>query len=227
VAGAWMPSEVGPGQRPSTQTRPPYVPLGRYARAATIFIAAAVFFDAVAALSGFQQYLLVARVIRGAATAREIAVNDMRQANIIAFQLGLLLAAAAAFLRWFHHAYANLPALGRTRRRATGWAVGAWFVPLLNLVRPKQMADEIWEAATGASVPLYVHLWWATFLAGRLIGNAASSVLLDDATATMLQTAAGWLVVSDALSVVAGILLIRYIRRVTAAADARAAGVSG
>ena len=32
-------------------------------------------------------------------------------------------------------------------RYGNGWAIGAWFVPILSLVRPKQMANEIWRGS--------------------------------------------------------------------------------
>jgi hypothetical protein len=57
---------------------------------------------------------------------------------------GASLATAVGFLVWFHRAYTNLPALGiEPLPYATGWTIGAWLVPLLNLVRPKQIMDTI------------------------------------------------------------------------------------
>jgi hypothetical protein len=53
--------------------------------------------------------------------------------------------------RLFRRAYRNLPALGaESPRFSSGWAVGAWFVPFLNLVRPKQIMDDIWRASDPA-----------------------------------------------------------------------------
>lgn len=53
---------------------------------------------------------------------------------------GLLIAKDFAFLVWFWLAYRNLDALDLRRRYGTGWAIGGWFVPFLNLARPKQVA---------------------------------------------------------------------------------------
>jgi Domain of unknown function (DUF4328) len=61
---------------------------------------------------------------------------------------GASLATAVGFLVWFHRAYTNLPALGiEPLPYATGWTIGAWLVPLLNLVRPKQIMDTIWRGS--------------------------------------------------------------------------------
>ncbi len=60
-------------------------------------------------------------------------------------QTGAFLAAAATFILWFHRAYSNLPRIGISRLRwGSAWAVGAWFVPFLNLVRPAALANDIW-----------------------------------------------------------------------------------
>jgi hypothetical protein len=50
-------------------------------------------------------------------------------------------------------------------------------VPFLNLVRPKQMVDDAWSAASlpRQRPPLYVHLWWAVLLLSSLFSRVATS----------------------------------------------------
>ncbi|MCU0433788.1 MAG: DUF4328 domain-containing protein [Bacteroidia bacterium] len=81
------------------------------------------------------------------------------------------------FLVWFYRAYENLqkinPALPSY---AVGWSIGAWFVPILNFIRPFTMMSEIWnktQRAMRADDEQYAHepqpllyLWWGTTLAG-------------------------------------------------------------
>jgi hypothetical protein len=48
------------------------------------------------------------------------------------------------FLFWFRRAYYNLGQLNEGYTAYTdGWAVGAWFIPLLNLIRPVQIMSEL------------------------------------------------------------------------------------
>jgi hypothetical protein len=69
-------------------------------------------------------------------------------------QLVSVLAAAAAFIVWLYRAYGNLPILGIVKpRHARGWAIGAWFVPLANLVIPKQIANDVWRAGDPELAP--------------------------------------------------------------------------
>src|SRR5438093_12382214 len=55
---------------------------------------------------------------------------------------------AFGFLTWLQRAYRNLPALHATELRYTpGWAVGSWFIPLVNLFAPHQVVSELWKAS--------------------------------------------------------------------------------
>ncbi len=76
--------------------------------------------------------------------------------------------------RGFLRAYANGPALGlHDPRFGKGWAIGAWFVPILNLFRPKQIANDIWRGSDSAlpahasdswynrPTPVLLAWWWA------------------------------------------------------------------
>lgn len=87
----------------------------------------------------------------------------------------LVLLSAIVFIGWFFQAYKNLRRLGvQNMRYGNGWAIGAWFVPILGLVRPKQIANDIWrgsergaEVSSGwrlVPVPSLLHWWWGLFL---------------------------------------------------------------
>ena len=73
---------------------------------------------------------------------------DARQAMIGVVQVGLFLACAIVFSMWFHRAHKNLKAGGLNDLQYTpGWAVGGFFVPFLNLVRPFQLINEVWAGS--------------------------------------------------------------------------------
>ncbi len=94
----------------------------------------------------------------------------------------IAVATAVVFIVWFHRAYWNLPRLGIVHLRyGTGWAIGGWFVPILNLFRPKAIADDIWRGSDpslpatsslpAGRVPLTFTLWWATFVLSALLAG--------------------------------------------------------
>lgn len=175
---------------------PTYRPLMPPARILFVLFAATLALTVVALLSGWAELSLLSRIVEDPSSvgAAEADASDQRQALIALLQLLLYLGTGIAFLVWFRRAYRNLPALGAEALRfSSGWAVGAWFVPFLNLVRPKQLADDIWRASDPAlpsqpgvtwkqqRVPSPLHWWWALFLASNLL-QAAFRLGLDAAT---------------------------------------------
>jgi hypothetical protein len=97
---------------------------------------------------------------------------------------------AILFLVWFFRAYRNLVRTGiEDLRYAPGWALGGWFIPFFNFVRPKQIANDIWKASASVGtvgperrdelgLPARVNWWWGLWLLGGVcgaIGNGAIS----------------------------------------------------
>jgi len=88
-----------------------------------------------------------------------------------------LLFCAVLWIMWFHRAYKNLFSFGLGLRFGTGWAIGGWFVPILNLWRPKEIANDIWRGSSAEAkphsawhdlpVPKFVHWWLAIYLFSR------------------------------------------------------------
>ena len=132
--------------------------------------------------------------------------------------------AAIAVPMWMHRCYRNLPALGATALGwSPAWAVGAWFIPIANLVLPYMVAREVWAKASGSPVrsSSLLGLWWAAAVAAvliNLIGNFHGNFQAGNVeTRIALGTGASALFNSLAAlaSVVAGVLLITIIRRIT------------
>lgn len=96
---------------------------------------------------------------------------------------------AIVFIAWFYRAYCNLVRSGISDLRfGPGWAVGGWFIPIFNLFRQKQIANDIWKASASAGtvglarrgeIPLsgVLNWWWALWIAsGVLVGVGGSRV---------------------------------------------------
>ena len=79
---------------------------------------------------------------------------------------------------------------GQPLRFGAGWSIGAWFIPIFNLWRPKQIANDIWRGGDPAArdnsawaalrVSPLVHWWWALYLLAGMIGGIGGAMLSVD-----------------------------------------------
>ena len=147
--------------------------------------------------------------------ARLNQVDDWVHAAATIVLIGLV-AGAACFIPWFHRAYKNLSTWHATRFRS-GWAIGAWFVPFLNLVRPYQIAKEL--ATLSGPKPTTatnaLPLWWALVIIGA-VGNRFIFSYKPD-TVDKFITFDTISPIVDAIWIAAGACLIVVIRKVTKA----------
>jgi hypothetical protein len=154
---------------------------------------------------------------------------------VAAVQGGLWIAVVVLWIIWFHRAYTNLRPLGVPELRfGTGWAIGAWFVPVLNLWRPKQIANDIWRGSdpeAGAQmgsgwrekdVPAVFQWWWAAFLVSQWVGNVAVRAAFRAESAPELANAAVAYGISDAFDALAAVLALTVVSRTTDRQEERA-----
>jgi hypothetical protein len=192
--------------------------------------------DLVAIASGLAEFGLLARIEAGElVTESEADANDLRQAAIGVTQLVLLAVAAFLFIRWFHRAYKNLPALGAGELRfRPGWAIWGWFVPVLGLWRPKQIANDIWRASDpdlppdqasawrGASVPAVFLFWWGLFVVSNWASWVAFRLSLSAEEVTELRGATTAYLLADSSDLLAAVFAILVVRRTTSRHEERA-----
>ncbi|MFJ7203767.1 DUF4328 domain-containing protein [Streptomyces sp. NPDC098789] len=121
-------------------------------------------------------------------------------------QIALLLGTGAVFIVWFHRARVN----GGVFRpdlfdQGPGWAIGSWFIPIVNLFFPYRIAQDIWRASVQAAPDgsaravsvTPVTVWWVTFIASNLISRASDSV-------------------GSLLSAVSAVFAVLFVRKLTA-----------
>jgi hypothetical protein len=152
-------------------------------------------------------------------------VNAAADLELVLFVVALVL-----FLRWLHLSYRNLLELGtRDLRFTPGWAVGYWFVPVLNIWRPAEVLGDLWRATDPRaddgwrslrSSPL-IGWWWAIGLVAGPVAWAAQAMPAE--TISELQSKNTVLILVHVLEVAAGACLFAVIGKLTARQDARAA----
>lgn len=140
---------------------------------------------------------------------------------IALLHIPLFIATIVFFLIWEYRAFKNLSALNAQNLEfSPGWAVGWWFIPFANLVKPFQAMRELWvesdpeyDADLGflsgsASAPTFMGFWWAFWLITNFTDRIANK--LDGSP--YFPTA---LIIASIFEIIAASLLIKIILDIT------------
>lgn len=85
------------------------------------------------------------------------------------------------------------------------------------------MGIERWSKV---ALPAFLNVWWAVWVLAN-IGNSVAAVLAAGDDPATLKSSSEVTLVSDALTLLGGIVLIKVVRSITARQEARHAGVIG
>ncbi|MDQ2806045.1 MAG: DUF4328 domain-containing protein [Chloroflexota bacterium] len=229
TAAAPLPSSVR-----AAQGAIPYESGHTRAQWAVGLLAVSIMLDLISMISDFLEMGLLSSASNGGTISTvDAAANDSRQALIAVGQVLVYIATVVAFLLWIHRAYRNLPALGTSGLKySPRWAVGGFFVPFLNLVRPFQVMREIWQASSPDADPrsstawqtvLITPLpgvWWGSWLLGNVCGQLAVRTATGGNLEQLILS--DWLsITSLVLNIVAAALLIRIIRTIDSGQEER------
>ncbi|MER5738226.1 MULTISPECIES: DUF4328 domain-containing protein [unclassified Streptomyces] len=147
--------------------------------------------------------------------------------------LVVYLATVVLFVIWFYRVRlnANVWAFDRQSRTA-GWAIGSWFIPIANLWIPRQIAVDVWRAsrrdpsaADGPGELTLLNCWWTFFVVGDIVDRVATRLYGRAETTDALATAAAWSLAGYLLTIVAAVLAILFVRRLTSMQHAKATGM--
>jgi hypothetical protein len=157
-----------------------------------------------------------------------ITVSDVHAAQdrvdtVNAIAIGVLVATALAFAIWAWAAYSRLGALGYERRYGSGWALGAWFLPVANLFIPKRIVNDLVEAdvsrrgVTMATVTLrrWTTAWWAAWVVSLGIGFVTNGLSNSAKTIDEALNASTAFMVRSVVIAVAAALAVVVVRLVT------------
>jgi eukaryotic-like serine/threonine-protein kinase len=219
---------------PAYTPRPTYKPIAIRAHILRWWLVAGILVDAaVTVLNAIHLSVLDPDSFAG---SDAVIASDERLAIGAAAVMATFWISAILWLFWFHRAYRNVESFGTVSMRfGTGWAVGAWFVPILNWFRPKQIANDIWRGTDPNPPPGWiqppvaplVHWWWAAWLVGGLLGNVTFRLITDARTLDAERVAVAVDIVAGISYVVSGVLALRFVRAVTEREAACAAAIHG
>lgn len=153
-------------------------------------------------------------------TALEMAAATVYLGYSIAFICSVILIGM-----WIHRAHARLHAAGiEGLEFSPGWAVGWFFVPIANLLKPFQAMKELYNTSVNdedrfnADAPAILTGWWATWIVSNIVSNIAFRMQGNDDPGLM---ASGLYLsaVGTFVSIPCALLLARIVRQVTDAQE--------
>lgn len=135
------------------------------------------------------------------------------------------------FLVWFYRAHQNLRRLGAEPEHASGFAVGAWLIPIGNLWFPYQVAADIWRNSAGPvaedvanerrerGVGL-VGAWWGLYVGMNLSSMAAQFFVASvntgvDTGEDSFAFANTMVIIANLITVAAAVCAIRMVFGIT------------
>jgi len=195
------------------------------ARWTTYLLYACLALDLVAIASGLAQHGLLSRVAAGEhLLPQEARANDARHGAISRLQILVSIITAIVWLVWLHKAYSNLGLAGTKKSRFTsGWAVGYWFVPFVNLVRPYQIVVDLWlrsdqlntrESVMSLARPAVISWWWGVYLLSAFAGRLFTSLAREAKSVDELINVTDVGMLADAIGIVSALLAVTVVRGV-------------
>lgn len=126
---------------------------------------------------------------------------------------------------WIHRASANAHSISDEMTDSPGWAVGWYFVPIMNLFKPYQTMREIWLASHlkgnwhAEPAPGLLGWWWGLWIVSNILGNISFQIAIRADSAVPSREAMLFDLVSAAVMVPACVILIVIMRAIARAQD--------
>lgn len=130
-----------------------------------------------------------------------------------------LLITGVVFLMWVFRARVNAEALGGadSQRRGRGWAVGGWICPIVNLWFPYQIMVDIYRASSGrrSGGTGIIGVWWAAMVVNVVLDEIVIRIVPSGDPLQSLHDDAVLSTVGSALRVVAAVLIVLIVNRIS------------
>jgi hypothetical protein len=135
----------------------------------------------------------------------------------------VMIAAIVLVAMWIYRAHANLKEAGLTELEFTpGWAVGWYFIPFANLIKPFQAMRELWNMSLvlndgfGQEADSRLKTWWGAWIVGNIVSNLGLRLqFMSDGEGATVGYALD--IISTAVLIAASWFLLQIIETVNAA----------
>jgi hypothetical protein len=186
----------------------------------TLFIVGAVL-SVLSILSAFMQLHLLQN---SHITAHAANANDLRERVIGLVELALFIFTTVFVSIWIVRANRNVRVLGAKDLRITpGWAVGYFFIPIVNLWRPFHAMSDLWRASqnpadwTRLQVGALVPVWWTLWVLSAIIGRVVMQKTMAAQGLAEVETATWFQILNSILHIVICFVTLAMVLQIAAA----------
>lgn len=178
----------------------------------------------LSALSMASSFMQLDLINRGGFADAEAEANDLRERVLGVCQLALSLTTTVVFGIWIVRANRNVRALGAENLTYTpGWALGYFFIPIVNLWKPYQAMTELWHAShqlhdwKQRPASSLLALWWAFWILANIVGQLALRMSMAATSLPAMKAATVMDIVSDCFFLPACFCAGLVVRKITRA----------
>lgn len=207
------------------------------ARLTIIALILGIVLSLAAILASFLQTSSVTEAMTGAEiTEDELTGGDLFRGTVAILHFLVFIATAVLFSMWIYRASRNLRALGipkQTLEYSPGWAVGSFFVPILNLFVPFRAVKEIWVKSDpnldsainfspqGSAIPAFIGWWWASWIIFNIASRIVSRFSSRAETPEQILIAAKLEIGTYILNIAAATFAVLLVHSIDARQEAR------
>jgi hypothetical protein len=148
--------------------------------------------------------------------------NDRRESLMGISFFVVYLFTLVVFARWIISSHKTVRALGaRGMSISPGWAVGYYFIPFINLVRPYTAMKELWCAsvdprhAASQFAPPLLPAWWALWIINGILGQIILRMSLHAEDIDALKTLTVVNIIGSIAGVVLSLVALKLVKGIT------------
>ncbi|MEK7950735.1 DUF4328 domain-containing protein [Luteolibacter soli] len=123
---------------------------------------------------------------------------------IVTLAIGISVTASViSYLGWLHLIITNAKTIHPGSKISHGWAIGSYFIPLVNWIFPpmimKEIADATFRQRTPRALVYIVVVWWGSFVVSGLLRKFMPPSPLYTATIWIPGICVAWLIIRISL----------------------------
>jgi hypothetical protein len=148
--------------------------------------------------------------------------NDRRESIMGVTFLVAYFLTTVVFARWIIASHKTVRALGAEGMTITpGWAVGYYFIPFVNLVRPYTAMKELWCAsmepqnATSQFSPPVLPGWWALWIINGVLGQIIWRMSMNAESIDSLKTLTVVNIIGSICGVALSFVALKLVKGIT------------